>query len=349
MNEMKVKTKIFAVMLNVLLSLVFLNVGVGKAWAESVKLVNAALKKDFVIGEDSGDENHFLQMPARVLVNNGKLYVLDVKACCVNIYDSNSGKFISSFSGKGAGPKELLDPYAFTISNKKIYISNQGNSRIEIFNLDGTYSGSFKLLDQPWDIGADRYGNIWIVFKKGNNLVHIYTPGGKLIKSMISPSTEKDFLIAMFMNRVKLVMGENDEFFVVSQFKNKIDKYNKDGKLLFSTRRPLTTVYEPFKSSKREVSDDGDKKVVSMGAEVLTIGAVFRNKVLYLITWQGKKEADEKKVLVDMIDNSGKYLGSFKIPISCNSMYFDSQNKAYFIESNESFITKGSLWVAGQK
>lgn len=312
----------------------------GTVWAENVKFVEAKIKKDFVIGGDSDNSQHILSDPTDVKVYNGKLYVLDSKVCCINIYDCNNGRYISAFSGKGSGPKELLNPSGFAIVDKNVFIANKGNSRIDIFDLDGVYKGSFKLFQQPNAICSDSRGNLLILYKQDNCLVHKYSADGKLIKSMVPSSKEKDMMIGMFMDMVSIVMAENDEFFIVSRFKNKIDKYDSNGKLIFSKERPLTFEYQSLRPTK---SKDGG---IQLMAKSLSWSSVYKRKVLYIMTSQGKEE--ENNTLVDMIDNTGKYLGSFIIPVSMGFIYFDCRNKAYIIDSDESTVTKCDLLVSGK-
>ncbi|XP_019619143.1 PREDICTED: RING finger protein nhl-1-like [Branchiostoma belcheri] len=82
-----------------------------------------------------------------------------------------------SFGGYGSGRGEFRGPCGVAVSqDNEVYIADRGNSRIQVFTMDGVYIREFttglpgdtdeKLLrSTPWDVAVDRNNNLWVVSK----------------------------------------------------------------------------------------------------------------------------------------------------------------------------------------
>jgi hypothetical protein len=225
----------------------------------------------------------------------------------------------------------MKKPRGFTISNKKIYISNSGNSRIEIFDLNGVHQGSFKLNRPPKRICSDNHGNLLVNFDENNFLVHKYNEKWELKKSFVPASDNKDPMAGMFNNMISMTVTEKDELVVAYQFMNRIEKYSSEGKLVWSTKRPVTFNYKPLKPVTTKTG-------TRMNASSLSRYVTCKNSIIYVITWQGYKE--ETDTLCDRLDAKGNYIDSFKIPLRCSFFQFGDRNGIYIINSYESTVHK---------
>jgi DNA-binding beta-propeller fold protein YncE len=65
-------------------------------------------------------------------------------------YDKN-GRWIKSFGEPGSGPGQLNTPHSIATDNQgNVYVANRGNSRIEVFDSNGTYLRQIKI-SEPFD------------------------------------------------------------------------------------------------------------------------------------------------------------------------------------------------------
>ena len=64
--------------------------------------------------------------------DNGNIFILDRYLKKVLIFNSN-GRFLSSILKEGERPGELYYPWQILIKNKRIYIVDEGNGRVDVF------------------------------------------------------------------------------------------------------------------------------------------------------------------------------------------------------------------------
>ena len=57
---------------------------------------------------------------------------------------NSSGKLVKCVGQNGSGKKEFDDPRGVTIYNKKMYVCDHKNERIQVFNLDSEFVSSIK-------------------------------------------------------------------------------------------------------------------------------------------------------------------------------------------------------------
>ncbi|MEW5868200.1 MAG: phage tail protein [Chloroflexota bacterium] len=82
-----------------------------------------------------------LQLPTGLALDNqDRLYILDGQAGIVKRYDPCIPGFetLDCLGGKGAAPRQLLDPHGIAISRRgDLYIADSGNRRVQVFALKG--------------------------------------------------------------------------------------------------------------------------------------------------------------------------------------------------------------------
>ena len=91
------------------------------------------------------------------------------------------GKFISKFGKIGSGDGELRNPWGCTVSGDgKVYVADAGNSRVQVFNPDGTFSHTIKTGDTS-DVAIDTEGNLHIAMYSAQS-IKVTTLGGELVR-----------------------------------------------------------------------------------------------------------------------------------------------------------------------
>ena len=105
---------------------------------------------------------------------------------CVKKY-SLDGKFMASVGTVGSGQLEFKYPYGITTKNKKVYVCDAGNNRIQVLNEDLTYHSSFGSygrghgqLQYPEDIAVDSSGKIFVA-DHNNNRIQVFNPEGQFL------------------------------------------------------------------------------------------------------------------------------------------------------------------------
>ncbi|MHB0996140.1 MAG: 6-bladed beta-propeller [Elusimicrobiales bacterium] len=81
--------------------------------------------------------------PESVAYGGGRLYVADTGNSRMVVFDME-GKLLWAFSGRGSAPGQLSEPAGVAYGpDDRVYVSNTGNSRVEVFNSDGIYLYGF--------------------------------------------------------------------------------------------------------------------------------------------------------------------------------------------------------------
>lgn len=128
--------------------------------------------------------------PSDVLVHEDKLYVADIKQHQIHVLDKKTGKTLKKFGSVGSAQGELFYPTNIALSpDNKLYVSETGNFRVQIFSLEGDYIGSFGKVGtsvghfaRPKGIAIDNDGRIYVVDAAFEN-VQIFDDQAKLLLS----------------------------------------------------------------------------------------------------------------------------------------------------------------------
>ena len=105
---------------------------------------------------------------------------------CVKKY-SLDGKFMASVGTRERGQLQFSTPYGIVISNKKVYVCDAFNNRIQVLTEDLTYHSSFGSkgsgpgqLDFPIDIAIDSSGKMFVA-DYSNNRIQVFNPEGQFL------------------------------------------------------------------------------------------------------------------------------------------------------------------------
>ncbi|XP_064384453.1 tripartite motif-containing protein 2-like [Halichondria panicea] len=138
-------------------------------------------------GDGPGQFNN----PIGVCVNsvNGKVYVTDIYAHCLHIFNSDL-TFSSKFGSKGRGNGLFNSPYVVASDRSGcVYVVEYYNARVQVFTPDGGYLRQFVMrgsgngeLNEPVSICVDSDDLVY-VGESGNNRVSVFTCEGVFLKS----------------------------------------------------------------------------------------------------------------------------------------------------------------------
>ena len=120
--------------------------------------------------------------------DDDNILVVDLNNCRIQKFTSE-GNFITAVGQKGNQPLTFNVPIGIAIHpfNKKVYIADQYNHRIQILNSDMTFSSSFGSqgsgngeFQNPWDVAFDSKGNVYVA-DSDNHRIHVFTEEGKFL------------------------------------------------------------------------------------------------------------------------------------------------------------------------
>ena len=138
-----------------------------------------------------------MQYPSRVAVaDDGKVYVSDMLANKIFVFDGDTHQFLFSFGSRGSAPGQFLQPRALAFdANQLLYVMDSYNYRVEIFHADGTYVGKFGSKGSPFSgkntrgLAVDRTNGWVFVVDIGAGTVDKFDLTGHFIQSIGQPST----------------------------------------------------------------------------------------------------------------------------------------------------------------
>lgn len=127
--------------------------------------------------------------PTDVVVENDKIWITNPDNHCINVYDKYTRKFISHFAQQyGVGDDGFLySPFNVFVSDQKVYVTDFGDFKIKIYDLDGNYLSSIGSYGtsigqfvRPKGIACDRDSNLFVV-DAGFENVQIFNKNAQLL------------------------------------------------------------------------------------------------------------------------------------------------------------------------
>ena len=112
----------------------------------------------------------------------GNIYAASVNENLIYKWDP-SGNLLMKFGTTGSGPGQLSQPYGVVVSGNRLYVDENGNSRISVFDLNGNFigmwgskgnSGKYQF-NSPKGIAVDSAGLIYVVDTQ-NQRVEVFQP-----------------------------------------------------------------------------------------------------------------------------------------------------------------------------
>ena len=115
----------------------------------------------------------------------GNILVTEVQFHCIKNFKPD-GEFLTAVGRKGSRNLEFNFPTGIGINhkNKKVYVCDQRNNRVQILNEDLTFAGNFGDYEEfkyPWDVAFDSAGSVYIVHNL-NHCIQVFTPAGSILR-----------------------------------------------------------------------------------------------------------------------------------------------------------------------
>lgn len=203
---------------------------------------------------DSEDEDGFLYLPTDIAKDSkGLIYIADSGNSRIQKYSSN-GRLLKSIGREGQGPGEFLQISAIDIdSEDHLYISDRKNRRIQILTNEGIY------------IGGHNKRSAFDFFRLYSNKNFAVPSGGRdpMGVPLVPKIEASQTLISVLDNRLNVIqevgqiqrygtneldnksnctaycLDSKDNLFITFIYQNRIERYDRNGKLIFQSSRPL--------------------------------------------------------------------------------------------------------------
>lgn len=162
---------------------------------------------------------------------SGRLYVTDPRNHKIRVYNSTDGKFLFEFGARGEGEGNLNFPTNLFIRDGKLYITDTGNFRIQVFDLEGKFLKKFGEigdgpgnLARPKGVAADSEGHIYVVDAAFDNF-QIFDEEGRLYLFVGAAGHRPGY----FWLPAGIHIDENDKVYVVDSYNRRVQVFQYMG------------------------------------------------------------------------------------------------------------------------
>lgn len=298
----------------------------------SVEAINEESKSTLTFAAKEGD-TVLLKKPEAAAVEGDTLYVVDSESNQVVMYSLSTSKFLGRFGSNaggffGGGDDNALSlPQGIAIREGVVYVSDTGNSRIQLFGVNGVFLHTLELsvalapkdateipfkLKEATSISLDGVGRIYVL-DADDGQVKLYEPNGRYIKSL--PTVGK---------QVAMSVAE-DGVYIADEATQVISKFDHDGKLAYTF------------GSKGEAKSQF-KKIAGIAVEKgqqVFIGDAEKSLVNAFLTVAGTKYEVIPKAAGRA---SAKWIGS--VPVEVSALAGDGKGVVYAISKEGKSLYK---------
>ena len=169
--------------------------------------------------------------------SDGNILTVDGSNNCIQKFTS-AGKFIKKVGTKGTKAMEFSDPMGIAVHtlNKKVYIAELCNHRIQILNPDLTFSSSFGSrgrddgqFQRPWDVAFDSTGKVYVV-DNSNNRIQVFTEDGQFLRKFGNWGSGNGELTSP----ISICIDSEDVVYVGEDANHRVSVFTCEGKFLIS-------------------------------------------------------------------------------------------------------------------
>jgi len=299
----------------------------------SLKLVRS------VGGLDATDEHKIFTRPnAMALDENGILYISDFREAHIRKFDPEN-KFLTQIGSRGQGPGELMYLSSFDLdAQRRIYVN--GQLKCKIFSPQGeelkyftlpryTLNGAIRVLASG-DIAVGG----WIQMAwpgqefKDTHLIKIFDLEGNLQKQIGDIYDYGKYPLNSYGNRFHFDVDKSGHFVVSFIYQNRIEKYSKEGDLVWKADRILPYSTKPI-SEGFMTSDERGRGIQAPNMNWVSFGVAADGKkriwVITVANEMNSKNMEEDMYNSDMyklevFDEDGLLLQEIPLSHSCHGL-----------------------------
>jgi hypothetical protein len=177
----------------------------------------------------------YLSNSCRIALNGlGQVFVLDTKWRHIYQFDSD-GNYLRTIGRKGQGPGEFMTPFCICTSENRLFVIDNGNRNIQVFDINGKLIKSTKTSKSYWDLETDANGHLLAASTSSVSnepfLIDVFTEDAQYVKSIIKPNLNLPIKRQMTKS-IHLAVNSKGEIFIAYENIPFVYKYNSEGDLI---------------------------------------------------------------------------------------------------------------------
>lgn len=298
-------------------------------------------------GERAKSEYLFSFIPDIDTDDEGNIYVCDQSESKITVLDKN-GIFKYAFGREGKGPGDISRPMSVEVFKDKIYIEDNLNNRISIFNKGGKFDKIIQMKGFCYHLDIDNSGNIYTIFSQediSKNVVKSFNYQGKEITSFC-PATlvlEKGpYGMKWFASNI--IDVKDNLVYVLINHPYKIHIYDAGSlkKVITCDSRIVTKpelVVSEFKTITNQITkaETIKSRVTKMIPFVLNDNRIAIVLYDYGVNYKEKKDQRDFEMIIHLYDKEGYFLNEYKWDWIKNGaiVHIDKNNNIYTNECRE--------------
>jgi hypothetical protein len=245
---------------------------------------------------------------------DNSVLVTDNRQQRVDLVIPGRGVVRSFGTGVGAGPGELGQPWAAAYGNRnRVFITEYGNARISVFNVDGEFIETIRPEHIPGRVAVGRHQELWVGRTFGNevDLVDQYsTESGRLLQSVGDRYRNEDWYGHWRHEPFLTIAG--DRLIVSTRYPSDLLEYDHTGTMTRILTRDISWLTPP------EPDPDQPEQVWNlMNGQARQVAALPNGSILALVVRRQVSDRDSEpsySFILDLIAPDGHWLTS--IPVS---------------------------------
>jgi hypothetical protein len=267
-----------------------------------------------VLSIGSFDDDVFFQWVA-VVADSGKLYVTDTMDYSVKLFD-REGNFLKKAGRRGQGPGEFTAIRFLGISGQFLYVTDQYMPGIQLFDKDLNYERKIPIIIPISGIKVISDDKIAVSSlsaeeeKKGR--IFIYNQKGEVVREIRYLDKKAPFIL----DKVCFDFDPQGNLYIAYTFQDRVEKFNEEGKKLWSKRLVKVKKLEMKKIESFELPT----KVIYKDLALDSRGNLF---VL------GGHYSKNPSRDVYVLSPEGRLLATFTLPDTSHCIYIDGQDYLY--------------------
>ncbi|HUR32846.1 MAG TPA: peptidyl-alpha-hydroxyglycine alpha-amidating lyase family protein [Vicinamibacterales bacterium] len=135
-----------------------------------------------------------------------------------------TGKFITSWGGKGSAPGQFDQPHSILVMNNQVLVADRENRRVQVFDMDGTFIKAWKFNGLPCGllVGPDR--QLYLATGFSGQILRLGADG-KAVAMMGQPGPGP--ALGEFGEAHYLAMAPNSDIYVADTINAKLHRFTK--------------------------------------------------------------------------------------------------------------------------
>lgn len=235
-----------------------------------------------------------------------RLLIVDARNHCIFMFTKN-GKFIKKIGEKGEGPGQFKGPSGITIDlYGRVYVTDPGNVRINVFNEEGEYLTTFKLKRPGYGIAIGTKNRLYVQLRGLIAGVDVYDSLGVLMGSSGDiPEINRRISLPVVGGSVAL---DSSAVYYVHPIGYEIEKFSYDLKLIQSIPLKLDRINKLETGPVSRSSDDMRKWWNSWDAVVKTLA--LENKLVIAVIRKNQADAERYQDFAQIFDTKGNLIST---------------------------------------